>query len=507
MGVILKNSICAFGCVVLSLAQAGIFAGSASWNVDASGKWSNEKNWLQTSGINKIYPDGIKDVATFPPFIIKAPRVITVDGTFSVATLVFNSDTQYMLSSGELNIYNAIQVTGKAEISSHLNLQNTINIMANDNFVISGNISGNYGIVKQGSCNLTISGSNSYTGPTTIQSGVLQAGKENAFALNSAVVFANTSGVILDLNNYENKIASLSGGGNAGGNVLLGTANLTLGDDSNTAYEGSIFGTGGVIKVGTGTLCLTGTNNTYSGTTLINGGVLKAGGSKVLSPNSFIELANADGAALDLGGYQNVIPNISGGGILGGNICLGNGELVFGDSSDTKFHGCISGSGGITKNGSGTFSLTRMSTYTGPTQIKQGTFQLTGLIVSPVTINQGATLMGNGIILADVVNQGTSKPGNGSGYLTVLGNYTQAKNTTLEIGLNTPITDCLRVTGVFTIEDGVTLNIVVPEKYSPGDTFEIITAGQKIVGMFSQINFPDQYSVTTSQTSISVVMK
>jgi hypothetical protein len=115
--------------------------------------------------------------------------------------------------------------------------------------------------------------------------------------------------------------------------------------------------------------------------------------------------------------------------------------------------------------------------------------------------------MGNGFIVGDVMNSGVCKPGNGSGYLTIVGNYTQAKDTTIEIRLNTPVTDCLRATGVFTIEDGVTLHITLPEKYSPGDTFEIITAGQGMRGMFSAINFPDQCSVTTSQSSVIVVMK
>lgn len=503
----MKNSICLLGCSLLTLSQVALFGGSASWNVDSSGKWSNEKNWQQISGLNKIYPDGIKDVATFPPFIIKAPRVITVDGSYSVATLVFNSDTPYTLSSGQLNIYNGIQVTGKAEINSLLNLQNTINIMANDNFAISGNISGNFGIIKQGAGNLILSGSNNFTGSTTIQSGVLQAGKEDAFAPNSAVVFANTSGVILDLNHFPNKISSLSGGGSAGGNVLLGSANLTVGDDANTTYAGSIFGKGGLIKVGTGALSLTGTNHTYSGTTLINGGVLKASGANVLSPNSLIVLGDSEGAILDLCGYENQIPNFMGGGISGGNICLGSGLLIFGDNTDTAFHGSISGSGGITKNGSGTFSLTRASTYTGPTTINQGVFNLTGIISSPLTINQGATLMGSGLIIGNVMNYGLCRVGNGLGNLTVVGNYTQGKASTIEIRLDKRGTDCLRVTDTFTIEDNVTLNIIAPEKYSPGDTFEIITAGQNIVGMFSTINFPDQYSVTTSQTSVIVMMK
>jgi len=125
-----------------------------------------------------------------------------------------------------------------------------------------------------------LSGTNLYTGRTTISAGTLRAGAAaggRAFGQGSTVSIANTSGATLDLNNFSQTIGSLAGGGALGGNVTLG-ANATLTTGSNntsTTFGGIISGTGtsGLSKNGRGTLTLTGAN-TYSGATTIDRGTL-----------------------------------------------------------------------------------------------------------------------------------------------------------------------------------------------------------------------------------------
>src|SRR5260221_12562237 len=64
---------------------------------------------------------------------------------------------------------------------------------------------------------------------------------------------------------------------------MLGAGTLTTGsDNSSTTFSGAISGTGGLTKIGAGTLVLTGTNP-YSGATAVNGGRLTVNGS---IPNS-----------------------------------------------------------------------------------------------------------------------------------------------------------------------------------------------------------------------------
>ena len=159
---------------------------------------------------------------------------------------------------------------------------------------ISAPITGSGSLIKQGSNTLTFSGSNNYSGLTTINSGTLQAGAANAFSPNSAISLADTAGANLSLSTFDQTIPSLSGGGANGGNVLLGSATLTQ-TGTYGIYSGSIQGTGGLTLSGSGTFQLNGTNNTYSGTTTINSGTLQAGAVKALSSRSIISIANAAG--------------------------------------------------------------------------------------------------------------------------------------------------------------------------------------------------------------------
>ena len=60
------------------------------------------------------------------------------------------------------------------------------------------------------------------------------------------------------------------------GTVNLGANTLTIGDATNGTFSGSVAGSGGLIKEGSGTQTLTGTN-TFTGGTTINAGTLAIG--------------------------------------------------------------------------------------------------------------------------------------------------------------------------------------------------------------------------------------
>ena len=78
----------------------------------------------------------------------------------------------------------------------------------------------------------------------------------------------------LNLNNFNEKIGSLGGAGS----VTLGSGYLNTGSNGlNTTFGGTISGTGGFLKEGTGTMTLS-HSNTYSGETWINEGTLKLSG-------------------------------------------------------------------------------------------------------------------------------------------------------------------------------------------------------------------------------------
>jgi len=134
------------------------------------------------------------------------------------------------------------------------------------------------GLSEHGAGILTFNVANAYTGATRITAGSLQAGVlTSAFGNSSAVTLGNATGVVLDLNNFDNTIGSLAGGGTTGGNVTLGSAILTFGGNgTSTAFYGIISGAGGLTKTGAGTQTLTNTQ-TYTGVTTISAGSLQLG--------------------------------------------------------------------------------------------------------------------------------------------------------------------------------------------------------------------------------------
>jgi len=236
------------------------------------------------------------------------------------------------------------------------------------NLTLSGTIGSAGALLKSGSGTLTLSGSNSYTGGTTINAGVLQAGGTSAFGANSAFTLANVSGAALNLNGFDLAIGSLTGGGATGGNVSLGANNLTIGGDNTSpaAYAGAISGSGNLTKVGTGTLNLSGTN-TYTGNTTINAGMVvvsntaslgASSGTTIFGGNSTMQL----GASFDTS--RNTVLNSGVTGTLDTN--------GFAQANN----GVFSGSGSLIKIGTGTLTLGGVNTFTGSLSVKAGTLAI-----------------------------------------------------------------------------------------------------------------------------------
>ena len=139
-------------------------------------------------------------------------------------------------------------------------------------------------LVKAGASTQILAGASTYSGSTTISAGVLTAAAAggNTLPIASTVVLANTVGATFNLANNQT-IGALAGGGALGGNVTLGSNTLTVGGAATSTYYGSIGGTGGLSRAGTGTLILAG-NNGYSGATTINAGTIKL---TLVSPGLF----------------------------------------------------------------------------------------------------------------------------------------------------------------------------------------------------------------------------
>ncbi|MBX9805812.1 MAG: autotransporter-associated beta strand repeat-containing protein, partial [Alphaproteobacteria bacterium] len=246
--------------------------------------------------------------------------------------------------------------------------------------LFSGVLSGaGGGLTKTGTGTFTLSGANTYTGPTTVNNGILQGTVPSASALTV------TSPGVFNLTASQT-IGSLSGNGN----VTLGANTLTTGNNTNTTYSGILSDSGlggGLTKAGAGTFTIT-TAPTYTGATLISGGTLAGS----LPTNTALTVNG--GATYNLNGANQTIGSLAG----AGNVSLGASTLTTGgNNTNTTYSGVFSGAGGgLTKAGTGTFTITTLPTYTGNSTINAGT--LAGILptVTPLTINGGGTYNLNG---------------------------------------------------------------------------------------------------------------
>jgi autotransporter-associated beta strand protein len=288
---------------------------------------------------------------------------------------------------------------------------------ANHDYTITGNsIAAGTVTVNTPSRTLTLSGANTYTGATTIIKGTLKAGvatvpgTSGAFGNTSAVTFTNDPTAVLDLNGFNNTIASLSGGGALGGTVVLGSATLTTGgNNANTTYAGVLSGSGGLTKTGSGKLILTG-NSTYTGATTISVGTLQIGIN-----------GTANGAKLGNGNYA-------------GNIFIASGATldVQTDANQT-LSGVISGDGSIVKRYIGTLTLSGNNTYTGKTSITPLTTASTPAlsVASFNSVNGGTPLLASSSLGCPTnVTNGTIDFGSGTAQNTCQLNYTGPGETT-----------------------------------------------------------------------------
>ncbi|MCW6528634.1 autotransporter-associated beta strand repeat-containing protein [Sphingomonas sp. MMSM20] len=135
--------------------------------------------------------------------------------------------------------------------------------------LVSGVISGTGNLRGAGSGTWLITGANSYTGQTIVDSGTLRAGSATAFAGSKTF---QVNGGTLDLNGFDQSLTSLTG---TGGTLALGNARLTIEAPVGTSasFGGSITGSGGLTKLGNSIQTLTGASN-YTGDTMIGGGTL-----------------------------------------------------------------------------------------------------------------------------------------------------------------------------------------------------------------------------------------
>ncbi|MEI7728682.1 MAG: autotransporter-associated beta strand repeat-containing protein [Verrucomicrobiota bacterium] len=185
----------------------------------------------------------------------------------------------------------------------------TFTVTNTSDYSYSGDLGGpnandtKFAFTKSGTGTLTLLGTNTYTGDTTLSGGVLKLGAAERIPDGSGKGNVTINGT-LDLNSFSETVNGLSGSGIIDNISGGGTSALTVGNNNvSSSFSGVIKNTSGtlaVTKTGTGTVTLLG-SNTYSGVTLVSNGKLILG--TVHAGGGAITVS--DGKTL---GFTNTIP-------------------------------------------------------------------------------------------------------------------------------------------------------------------------------------------------------
>jgi fibronectin-binding autotransporter adhesin len=200
-------------------------------------------------------------------------------------------------------------------------------------------------------------------------------------------------------------------------NGVVASIGSTIADGSGTA----------VVKVGGGTLILSG-NNSYSGGTAIAGGVLQVSADANLG-------ATSGGLSLD-GGILRTTGNFT----SARNVVINAGEGTVQTDADLSWSGVISGGGALTKAGNGTLVLTGTNTHAGGTSVSAGVLQIgdggtSGSITGAVVNN--STLVFNrsdDIAFAGTISGTGDVQKRGAGSLTLTGDNSYSGGTLIAQG-------------------------------------------------------------------------
>jgi fibronectin-binding autotransporter adhesin len=251
---------------------------------------------------------------------------------------------------------------------------------------INGTFGGSFTLTKTGAGNLVLNGPSSPStslqvnagqillngsnwGNTTINGSVsgVQTLAANVFSSSARVTLNGTaSGGFVGLNGFNQSIGSLAG---TGGQLYLTgpqtNATLTVGtDNTSTTFAGAILGPGAVVKVGSGTLTLVGSNFTNSFTNLtINGGTVQTANDNTLG---------VGGVTIGPFGTLTFTASTS----AGRTITMNGGTLAVPGGVVLTLNNAAVGGGFL--HGPGTFAVTGGTTLAGDTSSANAVINQTG---------------------------------------------------------------------------------------------------------------------------------
>lgn len=379
---------------------------------------------------------------------------------------------------------------------------------SNAGLMINSTISNGIGLTigdgqggAQGYVVLGGSGSNSYTGNTTVNGAAVRLGKSISDSIGNIVL---NLGAIYDAGNQITDTADvtihggtfyLNGSANSGSatSETIGSLTMTGGSVSSGQGSGNTFTVNGNVALSGGTVAMpTAAKLIVGGTTTLSGGVISLGRSNNASYNSRATLSGPLWIVNTTSGSYTPISLAAGnsGSVQGGQLEL-LGDVTFSGNSDNANTVVIAApagpgpqgvvvlngerrfsvgdgaaavdlsiqaplmdgavAGGLIKEGAGTLEVRGENIFTGATAINAGTLLINGTSRSAVSVS-GGVLGGSGSVVNTVTvgGGGTLAPGEGVGIIKTGGLFLSGAGATLAMEIEGPLLeqyDRVNVTG------------------------------------------------------------
>jgi autotransporter-associated beta strand protein len=313
----------------------------------------------------------------------------------------------------------------------------------------------------------------------------------NVYGYANAAIYLNNGVNFYTINNNNLTVDLGELGGASGAYIGAGSSSASnptwrIGAKNTTNTFAGIIADAGItslIKIGTGTLILSGAN-IYSGVTTISGGALQIG----------------DGGST---------------GTLGTNSVMDNAALIFNRYDNLTVSNVISGSGSLSQAGSGVLTLASADTYSGATFISAGTLALTnsaalanstninldngaildvsGTTTHAMALGNGKTITGDGIVNGNftIASGAAISPGNNDlGALTFNNSLTlnSGGKTILSVSHDSQTNNFIFVNNALTL-GGALLVSNADAPLQGGDSFKLFGAGT-IAGNFNSVALP-----------------
>jgi fibronectin-binding autotransporter adhesin len=299
---------------------------------------------------------------------------------------------------------------------------------------------------KSGSGTLTLAAAQGYGGGTTVSNGTLAMGVANALPATSVLTLgdptASTANGVFTLGGFNQTVAGLTVVAPSSSTTrMTGAGTLTIngpisfvnnaGDPNNDfpatvgTVGSTVFDLGGAVRnvsvaanantndlviaaaIQNGGVNYTGTSvistaagmqftgaNTFTGGLTVNSGILNVSSTGTLGGSTNQVTINATGTAgvatnstITIASAQT-IGGLSGGTVSGTAVAtfsLGSNTLTVNQSVNTTFGGLMTGTGGLSKSGTGTLALTGANSFSGALNVAGGTLDVNSINPTPAT--------------------------------------------------------------------------------------------------------------------------